>query len=199
MKIRQCVLAASPLCLAAWESRSMAQTSTQLPEVVEVGIAAGYNHASLLGLSVLGPAFAKGLRPALGVSLHSTDRVKDNGDLEERSVPEFLLGLATRTLIAENFFWSSRLGFGTHRIHGRRANDEQAVSRTEHLVFSEFESGFGLQEMGRSYEPGQWIQVVETGFSMRLNWTGHRAFLVEGEAPPPPGSVGAYVRIGLGR
>jgi hypothetical protein len=199
MQNRQRARAACLLALAAWEYPCMAQSLANLPEVVEVSLAAGYNNASLIGLSAVGPAFAMGLRPALAVSLRSTDKIDDDGNLEQRSVPEFQLGIATRTLVAENFFWSTGLGLGTHRIYGTRANDTETDTRTENHVFSEFQSGFGLQELGQDYQAGQWIQVVETGFSMRLNFLSRKAFLVEGQDPLPPGSVGAYVRIGLGR
>ena len=198
MQNSQRARAACLLALAAWEYPCMAQTQATLPEVVEVSLAAGYNNASLIGLSAFGSAFAMGLRPALTVSLRSTDKINADGNLEQRSVPEFQLGLATRTLVAENFFWSTGLGVGTHRIHGRRTTDAASDSRTENLVFSEFQSGFGLQELGQDYQAGQWIQVVETGFSMRLNFLTRKAFLVEGQSVTPPGSVGAYVRVGLG-
>jgi hypothetical protein len=199
MQNRQRSRAACLLALAAWEYPCMAQSHANLPEVIEVSLGAGYNHASLIGLSALGPTFALGLRPALAVSLRSTDKINADGNLEQRSVPEFQLGIASRTLVAENFYWSTGLGLGTHRIYGRRTTDADSNTRTENLVFSEFQSGFGLQELGQDYQPGQWIQVVETGFSMRINYLTRKAFLLEGQAPMPPGSVGAYVRIGLGR
>lgn len=158
----------------------------------EFGVLARSSEAPSTVIQLLAPQFW-GFKPGIELGVKMFETVNEDGNYETMSANEWAALLKTREPIAGDYFYNATIAVGmTQGIEGRRATDGPLDSVEENIVFSDFRFGVGSVKAATSF-------VWEAGVSLRNNYTGEEALLVNGTKPIDRTEPGVYVSLAYAR